>query len=565
MRSATCRSAFACLWAVGLVVVAALLWPKATGEPDGAGASIADRESPSQAYPCLSYAPFRRDGHTPFDPTLRLRDDELRQDLQLLKALTPCIRVYGMGNGQERIPALAAEMGLQLVLGAWISRDREASRQELQTALSMARTYPEVVRMIMVGNEVLLRQERSPAELAALIREVRQESPVPVAYADVWEFWLRHAPILASEVDVVAIHVLPYWEDVPIARDQAVEHVVSIVKMVQSQMVGKPVWLAETGWPAAGRQRGPARPSPREQALFVRELNARLKVEGIDYNLIEGFDQPWKRWLEGAMGGAWGILTAQGEPRDAAGSGLPPEPDARGALAGLVLGCCLGGVAWAWASKVRRRGMPHAHQVSGAQAIPTAGGGASRGAAFFLGLCLWSTVGMLIGAHLSSLAIWPRDAAEWALALLMVVVSLMVALGAAWRTVAALADSRATEREQLLWPTMTTAFLALTAWQAIVLVVDGRYRALPAWLIAAPAIAWWVARAAGVRLDFQSRDRLLAALLCTAAPALLIQEGLQNQQAWGVAAAWAMLGGLVLQSAGYGKAQRLGGRAADHG
>jgi len=51
------------------------------------------------------------------------------------------------------------------------------------------------------------------------------------------------------------------------------------------------------------------------QARFSREFVARAQREGLAYNLIEAFDQPWKRALEGAMGGYWGVFDSGGDPR----------------------------------------------------------------------------------------------------------------------------------------------------------------------------------------------------------------------------------------------------------
>lgn len=161
--------------------------------------------------------------------------------------------------------------------------------------------------MLVLGNEVLLRREQSPEDLAQMLGAARRVSPVPVAYADVWEFWLRHAPVLATEVDVVAIHILPYWEDSPVALDLAVGHVLTVHAQVKRAFGNQAVWLAETGWPAAGRARAGAVPGPQQQARFLRELRQQLGRTGIDYNVIEAFDQPWKRRFEGAMGGAWGL------------------------------------------------------------------------------------------------------------------------------------------------------------------------------------------------------------------------------------------------------------------
>ena len=79
-------------------------------------------------------------------------------------------------------------MGFHILLGAWIGTDLDQNEKEIRAALELARRYPQTVSAIVVGNEVLLRREMSVAKLAALIRDVKEQSPVPVAYADVAHF-----------------------------------------------------------------------------------------------------------------------------------------------------------------------------------------------------------------------------------------------------------------------------------------------------------------------------------------------------------------------------------------
>src|SRR5690606_30756330 len=76
-----------------------------------------------------------------------------------------------------------------------------------------------------------------------------------------------------------------------------------------------PVVIGETGWPSAGRQREGAIPSRVNQARYVREFLALAERRGWQYNFIEAVDQPWKRWLEGTVGGHWGMLDTSLAPK----------------------------------------------------------------------------------------------------------------------------------------------------------------------------------------------------------------------------------------------------------
>jgi glucan 1,3-beta-glucosidase len=242
--SATRRVAV--LQLLGAVLAVTLAWAFWRGQPVALPESHADAR-----LPCVSYAPFRRAGDTPFDPTLRISPVAIEADLRLLATITGCVRTYGLDHGLDAVPAIARRLGLRVVLGAWIGRDAAANEIQLQRALQLARDYQDVVQLLVVGNEVLLRRELPAAELASLLARARRASPVPVTYADVWEFWLRHATALREHVDVVAVHILPYWEDEPIGIDQAVNHVAEITAQMQAVFGDTPLFIAETGWPAA--------------------------------------------------------------------------------------------------------------------------------------------------------------------------------------------------------------------------------------------------------------------------------------------------------------------------
>jgi glucan 1,3-beta-glucosidase len=146
-------------------------------------------------------------------------------------------------------------------------------------------------------------------DLASTIRAVKARVHVPVTYADVWEFWLRNTDV-ANAVDFITIHILPYWEDFPIPARDAVAHVEAIRRQVVNAFPGKEVLIGEVGWPSAGRMREGALPSRANQARVIQEVLALSKRENFNVNIIEAFDQPWKRALEGTVGGHWGLFYA---------------------------------------------------------------------------------------------------------------------------------------------------------------------------------------------------------------------------------------------------------------
>lgn len=259
--------------------------------------------------PCLSYTPFRR-GETPFDENYAASPEAIESDLLHLKTMTSCVRTYSVGQGLDRVPEIAARHGMKVLLGIWLGRDPAANAREIELGIRTAREHPESIRAVIVGNEVLLRRELAPDTLRAIISSVKRQVPTPVTYADVWEFWEQNES-LASAVDFITVHILPYWEDDPVAASEAARHVIAIRQRIGDQLFeGKDILIGETGWPSQGRMREAAYPSPSNQARVIQEILASATENGFDVNLIEAFDQPWKRVLEGTVGGHWGILDA---------------------------------------------------------------------------------------------------------------------------------------------------------------------------------------------------------------------------------------------------------------
>jgi glucan 1,3-beta-glucosidase len=298
---------------------------------------------------CISYAPFR-DGQDPLVPGTMVSAEQIDQDLALLSRYTDCIRTYSNANGLAQIPAIAQRHGLKMLMGLWLANNPPFNRQQIATAIDLAKKYPDVIRAIVVGNEVLLRGEMSPTDLGAIIREVKSQVSMPVTYADVWEFWLRYRD-LANDVDFVTIHILPYWEDYPLPASRAAAHIDDIRKKVAAAIPNKEILIGEVGWPSAGRMREGARPSPSNQAKVITETLARAQHENVHVNVIEAFDQPWKRALEGSTGRYWGIFdrTTQA-PKFTFGGSVSDHPYWREqAGAGIVLAILAFAGAWIFA------------------------------------------------------------------------------------------------------------------------------------------------------------------------------------------------------------------------
>ena len=182
---------------------------------------------------CVSYAPFRGE-QTPLVPTTHISAEQIAEDMAQLAKVSDCVRTYSIENGLDQVPALAAKVGLKVMQGIWLGSNRLKNLAQIAIAVRLAKNYPGVITSLVVGNEVLLRGEMTTADLVANIRAVKAQAPgVPVTYADVWEFWLKNREVYDA-VDFVTIHILPYWEDMPVRAKFAALHVDFIRKRMAS-------------------------------------------------------------------------------------------------------------------------------------------------------------------------------------------------------------------------------------------------------------------------------------------------------------------------------------------
>lgn len=295
---------------------------------------------------CVSYAPFRGD-QTPHDPTLIVSPEQIAEDLGELAKVSKCIRTYSIDNGLDKVPELASRVGLKVLLGVWIGRDRAKNALLINTAVSLVKDHPGVVAAIIVGSEVLLRGDMTVGDLRDTIRSVKPRVDIPVTYADVWEFWLRYREV-GEDVDFVTAHFLPYWEDIPPRAEDAAAHVDDIRKQVVAAFPGKEILIGETGWPSFGRMRDGALASRVNQARFISQILERARQDNFRVNFFEAYDEPWKRRWEGTVGGYWGLFDgAERKLKYPAGVAISNYPFWKLQMGGgLFLCICIFALAW---------------------------------------------------------------------------------------------------------------------------------------------------------------------------------------------------------------------------
>lgn len=297
--------------------------------------------NPEKKLDCVSYAPFRS-GQTPWNSDIVISPAQIAEDLGQLAGVSNCIRTYSVENGLDKVPQLASKVGLKVILGIWLGRDRVKNAALADTAVALAREFSGTVTSVIVGSEVLLRGEMTVADLREIIRSVRARIDTPITYADSWDYWLRYRE-MAADVDFVTIHMLPFWEDEPIRAEDAAAHVIDIYRKVQLAFPGKNILIGEAGWPSKGRMREVSLPSRINQARFISELLDRAGREKIRVNVFEAYDEPWKRQWEGTVGAHWGLFDGvTRQIKHAAGSAVSNYPFWKLQLgAGLAFGAAI--------------------------------------------------------------------------------------------------------------------------------------------------------------------------------------------------------------------------------
>jgi exo-beta-1,3-glucanase (GH17 family) len=461
-------------------------------------------DAPAGKFACLSYTPrsgtsqgVTHDIHAQID-----------SDLQQLAKRTSCVRTYSVMNGLDYVPAAARKLGMRVLLGIWIGSNKDANEQEINRAIAVANADRDVIDAVIVGNEVLLRREQTADALYGMLVRVRAATQLPVTYADVWAFWLKN-PKLAEVSDFVSIHILPYWEDDPVGIDHAMGHVDAIFQKVQRVFPGKRIYVGEVGWPSAGRQREAANPSLLNQARFTREFIALANRLNLPYNFIEAYDQPWKKSLEGTVGGYWGLYDAQGREKfPLLGSVIADAQWWRGPLAGGLVALML-------LVLTRRIAMANNTVLLTQMALAGIGLGC-------VGVMQWDYL-------------WRsnQDWLEWLImgswTLLCYAVGLLSLFE--WQS-----------RWPRIWNGLLTALLLSLAYINLGLVFDARYRDFPSVFLLLPAVLLVLKGAQGAAIVRSGEGLLLSIWLLASSLAIASIEHINNGSALCWCALTALLG-----------------------
>ncbi|MEE2526849.1 glycosyl hydrolase family 17 protein [Hyphobacterium sp. HN65] len=254
----------------------------------------------------VAFSPYT-DGQ---DNSSEVTEGQIRARMSMLAPYTRWVRTFSCTRGNELAPAVATELGLKTMVGAWIDADLENNEIELANSIAIAKRGD--AGILAIGNEVMLREELTEDQLIAYIEKAKAEVDIPVGYVDAYFLFEKH-PRVAEACDVLLVNCYPFWEGYPI--EHAHIYMREMYRRAQRVANGKKVIIAETGWPNVGTRDRGAEPSRINAMKYFIDAVEWTGEEGIELFYFAGFDEAWKVAKEGDVGAFWGLWDKDGKPK----------------------------------------------------------------------------------------------------------------------------------------------------------------------------------------------------------------------------------------------------------
>ena len=297
------------------------------------------------------------------------RDDQpslsqIKEDLKILSAIgVKVIRTYNLQLDQapnilKAIRALKMEdasFEMYVMLGLWIecenarqspnhgAEDIAVNTAEIERAITYSNQYPEIVKIIAVGNEAMVHWQSDYFVLPSVIlnwvnhlQKLKSEHKLPsnlwITSSDNFASWgggdaayhNEDLTALIKAVDYISLHTYPFhdthynssfWLEsqkniehldakvrIELAVQSAVDYAVfqyqAVESYVESLGVQTPIHIGETGWATASENlygtSGTQAADEYKQALYYRKMSDWTIANGVSCFYFEAFDEPWK-------------------------------------------------------------------------------------------------------------------------------------------------------------------------------------------------------------------------------------------------------------------------------
>lgn len=290
--------------------------------------------------------------------------DELKEDMLILNAMgCHLIRTYNTQQyGQvknllsaiQQLKELHEDFEMYVMLGTWIQcknawtsnpiREKEDSlnnHAEIEQAIDFAQTYPDIIKIIAVGNEAMVDWASSyhvtPKIILKYVKELQRLKQSKAIDPNIWitssdnfaswgggssSYHKEDLKNLIQAVDYVSIHVYPFhdthyqaefWrkefdgdsiaiEQLPKLMDVAVAYAVK--QYLQTKMFvrsidsSKSLHIGETGWASSDNSiyglEGSGAADEYKQSLYYHKIRNWCQQNEVACFYFEAFDEPWK-------------------------------------------------------------------------------------------------------------------------------------------------------------------------------------------------------------------------------------------------------------------------------
>lgn len=332
-------------------------------------------------YQAISYGGYR--GKTrDIEPTVA----ELTEDLKILSAMNiKVLRTYNVhhtetSNLLKAISALKKEkpdFEMYVMLGAWIdcknswtelppihNEESERNAIEIKEAVRLANEYPDIIKIIAVGNEAMVKWAASyyvePDIILKWVNYLQGLKQQQQLSKDVWitssdnfaswggggnEYHVAALNELIKSVDYISMHTYPmhdthynpvFWgipenekqlperEQIDAAmlraRNYAVNQYTSVKSYMKSLGVEKPIGIGETGWATLSNERygitGSKATDEYKSAVYYKLMREWSDKEKISLFYFEAFDEQWKD-SRNSLGSEnhFGLINLQGQAK----------------------------------------------------------------------------------------------------------------------------------------------------------------------------------------------------------------------------------------------------------
>lgn len=312
-------------------------------------------------YLAISYGGYRQKSRDS-QPTI----PQLKEDLKILNAMgIKIIRTYNVqpklphaSNILKAITELKKEdpkFEMYVMLGAWIDclnawTDQPVDHNvespnnagEIDRAVALANQYPDIVKVIAVGNEAMVKWATSyyvqPAVILKWVnhlQELKKKGKLPkelwITSSDDFSSWgggdanyhVEDLENLIKAVDYISMHTYPYhnthynpkfwgvsYDEENLSEIEKLDKAMlrakqfakaqydSVSNYMKSLGVNKPIHIGETGWASVSNgfygQNGSKATDEYKQGLYYKFMREWTNKAGISCFYFEAFNEQWK-------------------------------------------------------------------------------------------------------------------------------------------------------------------------------------------------------------------------------------------------------------------------------